>query len=176
MNDEQRDIGKEQPAAAPSVPGDLVKRVSEAISDPERARDLRVALWVEGGAPSERFELSFEATGSGEARARMKDEVKGRGETSRTVELTQSDFAELLRALDVRQLLRAADRSHPIPPDSVIGRLELTDGEQRISTVFMADPEQAKDAGYELPRAVAEAVDRIYELAARELDEKDVRP
>jgi hypothetical protein len=175
MNEQSNHTGKDQPAAAPSVPGELVKKVSEGISDPERARDLRVALWVEGGAPSERYEFHFEASGSGEARAGMKNEATGREAKPRTIELEPSDFSDLLRTLDVRRLIRAAGQQQRIPPDSVIGRLEISDGEQRVSTVFMADAEQAKDAGYELPREVAQAVDRIYDLAARQLDEKDVR-
>lgn len=176
MNDESNHIGKEQPAAAPSVPGELVKKVAQGISDPENAPDLRVALWVEGGVHSERYEFHFEASGSGEGFARLRNELTGRQAEPRTFELEPSDFSDLLRTLDVRRLIRAAEQQPRIPPDSVIGRLEISDSEQRVSTVFMADAEQAKDAGYELPREVAHAVDWIYDLAARKLDEKDVRP
>jgi hypothetical protein len=176
VNEEMAHTGKQEPAAAPGVPGTLVRKVSAGVSDPDSAGDLRVALWVEGGAPSERYEFSFEAAGSGEASARMRNEATGREAKARRIELERSDFSDLLRTLDVRNLIRLADRPQRIPPDSVIARLEVSDGEQRVSTVFMADPEQAKDAGYEVPRAVAETVDRIFDLAARELDEKDVRP
>jgi hypothetical protein len=175
MNDESNRIGKEQPAAAPSVPGELVKKVAEGVTDPEHARDLRVSLWVEGGAPSERYEFHFEAVGTGEAKAHMRNEITGREPAPRAIELAPSEFSDLLRTLDVRRMIRAAGQPPRIPPDSVIGKLEISDGEQRVSTVFMADAEQAKDAGYELPREVANAVDRIYDLAARQLDE-DVRP
>lgn len=175
MNDESNRSGKDQPAAAPSVPGELVKKVAEGVTDPERAPDLRIALWVEGGAPSERYEFHFEAAGSGDAKAGVRNEITGRESESRAIELAPSDFSDLLRTLDVRRMIRAAGRQPPIPPDSVIGKLEISDGEQRVSIVFMADPEQAKDVGYELPREVANAVDRIYDLAARQLGE-DVRP
>jgi len=175
MNDESDRIGKDRPAAAPSVPGELVKKVTEGVTDPERARDLRVALSVEGGAPSERYEFHFEAAGSGEAKARMRDEITGREPEPRTIELAPDEFSDLLRTLDVGRMVRGAGQQPRIPPDSVIGRLEISDGEQQISTVFMADAEQAKDAGYELPQEVAKVVDRIYDLAARQLDE-DVRP
>jgi hypothetical protein len=167
---------KNEPAAAPSVPRLLAGKVSAGVSDPASARDLRISLLVEGGAPSERYEFAYEAAGSGEATARMRNELTGREARSRTVELAPGDFAELLSTIDVSQLLRAADKAHPIPPDSVIGILELSDGAQRVSTVFMADAEQARDAGYEIPPAIAKAVERIYDLAAKQLDEKDVRP
>jgi len=176
VNGESSHTGKQEPTAAPSVPGTLVRKVSAGVSDPDSARDLRVALWVEGGAPSERYEFSFEAAGSGEASAGMRNEATGREARARTIELERGDFTDLLRTLDVRNLIRLAGRPQRIPPDSVIGRLEISDGEQRVSSVFMADPEQAKDAGYEVPQAVADAVDRIYDLAARQLDEKDLRP
>jgi hypothetical protein len=176
MNEQPDHDAKHEPAAAPSVPLLLASKVSAGVSDPESARDLRIALLVEGGAPSERYEFAYEVAGSGEATARMRNELTGRDTQSRTIELARDDFVELLRTIDVSQLLRAADKAHPIPPDSVIGRLEISDGEQRVATVFMADAEQAKDAGYEVPAAIAKAVERIYDLAAKQLDEKDVRP
>ena len=48
MSVESNRIGKDEPAAAPELPGELAKKVAAGIADPKQAPELRVALWVEG--------------------------------------------------------------------------------------------------------------------------------
>ena len=56
-----------------------------------------------------------------------------------------------------------------IPPCSVVGVLEVFDGRERVRVVFMADPEQAREAGYRMPPAVSRLTKRIYTIAAQQL-------
>jgi hypothetical protein len=47
--------------------------------------------------------------------------------------------------------------------------LEVFDGRERVEVVFMADPEQARQAGHRTPPIVTRAVERMYTLAARQM-------
>lgn len=167
---------KATPAGAPDVPDELAAKIARALEDPKRGRDIHVRLDVEGGQHDERYEFHFDATAAGEATAGLRSELADKTLRAQTAKLPPRSRTQLLRALDVAELARAARVRPRIPPDSLIGRLEVTDGEQRVTAVFMADPEQARTAGFELPPELAKAVDTIYTLAARQLGEQDVRP
>jgi hypothetical protein len=167
---------KAEPAAAPVVPEALAAKVALALEAPEQGRDLRVRLDVEGGLHEERYELRFDASGAGDSSAALRSVLAGKEVAPATGKLPARSRTQLLRALDVPQLARAAAAPPWIPPDSLIGTLEITDGEQRVNVVFMADTEQARTAGFELPPPLQKAVDTIYSLAARQLGERDVRP
>lgn len=84
--------------------------------------------------------------------------------------MSAADFERLLRSVDVRRLKEARRTRMPrIPPCSVLGRLEVFDGRERVEVVFMADPEQARQAGYRMPPVIARVTERIYAIAAQQL-------
>src|SRR5215207_3751976 len=167
---------KAVPSGAPDDPDALANKLARAVEAPERGHEIRVSLDVEGGSHDERYELHFDASGAGDATAAMRSALDGKAVPPQTKRLPGRSRTQLLRALDVAKLARAATGRPRIPPDSLVGRLEVTDGEQRVTVVFMAEPQQARTAGFELPPELQKAVDTIYTLAARHLGERDIRP
>lgn len=167
---------KDSPAGAPFAATELAAKLRRAVDDDEARRKIRVRLEVEGGQREERYHFLFTSTGVREAEAGVDDRLRDRTITPKSTELAAHDMTSLLRAIDVNGLV-AASRIRPvIPPDSLVGRLVVGDGEQEVTVVFMADREQARSAGYEPPAAVSRVVDQIYELGAKAVGAKDVRP
>jgi hypothetical protein len=173
MSDEN---AKAFPQGPPPDPGQLAERFERALKEPEVRREFHVSLNVEGGHAGERYEFRFRASGTGDAEVSLVDNLRGRRDEAKIVQLTQRDISGLLRALDVRTLLQASRMQPRIPPGSVVGRLEVSDGRQEISVLFMADPGQAESAGYRMPPGLAETLERLYDLGAKHLGAKDVRP
>jgi hypothetical protein len=167
---------KHSPGAPPSAPGELADKVTKAIkSDKERA-ELHVRLNVEGGQHEERYEFRFDASGGGEVECGLTCALSKRDLAPATSKITATDFAKLLKSVDIAKLAEAAKAVPRIPPDSLVGRLQVTDGRQQVTVIFMADPEQAKAAGYEPPPEVTQIVEGIYKQAAKQLGVRNARP
>jgi hypothetical protein len=167
---------KESPDGVPPEHGQLADRLERAIEEPEIRQDFHLRLDVEGGHAGERYEFRFRASGTGDAEVSLVDNLRGRRDEAKAAKLTQRDISGLLGSLDVSTLLGASRLRPRIPPGSVVGRLDVSDGRQNISILFMADPGQAESAGYRMPPGLAETLERLYELGAKHLGTKDVRP
>jgi hypothetical protein len=173
MNSED---AKAAPEGPPPDSDQLAERLDRAVKEPEIRREFQVRLDVEGGHAGERYEFRFRASGTGDAEVTLVDNLRARREEAKVAQLTQQDLSGLLRALDVTALLEASRMKPRIPPGSVVGRLQVSDGRQEISVLFMADAGQAESAGYRMPPGLAEAVERLYDLGATRLGAKDIRP
>lgn len=167
---------KRSPTAVPPAPLELAGKIQQAIEDAKARVDIHVRLNVEGGQHEERYEFRFDASGAGEIECGLKCKLSGRAYESKITKLTSRDFASLLQTIDTEKLAEASKVTPRIPPDSLVGRLQVTDGNQEVSIIFMADPEQAKTAGYEPPPQVAKVIDKIYKLGAKKLGTDNVRP
>jgi hypothetical protein len=167
---------KSYPAGAPVSPAQLAQTLKQAVDDPETRAPISVRLDVEGGQREDRYEFHFAAAGSGEAEVALLCNLRGRVFEPRRAELEEEELAGLLKAIDARSLAEASKARARIPPDSLVGRLRVSDGRQEMIVFFMADPEQARTAGYEPPAAIARVVDQIYALGAKALETEDVRP
>jgi hypothetical protein len=160
---------------SPSGPPDLQQPASTGDAGAPRVR-----LTIEGGVRGEEYRFHFEAAAGGGVAYGLRSELTGRQIGDSIGRIAPAAVDRLLRTADLgrlRQLERR--RSPPIPPCSLVGRLEVVDGATRVQVLFMADPEQAKQAGHRTPPAVARTVERIYSLAAAEMrlpSADDVRP
>lgn len=156
-----------KPSPAGSPPAPPIAQVADAGVP-------RVSVRIEGGPRGEEYRLHFDATAGGTVLLRFKSDLAGYNVEESRGEIAPAEFDRLLRSADVTRL-RAARRSRmpPIPPCSVIGRLEVFDGRERTEVLFMADPEQAREAGYRIPPAVARLTERIYTIAAQQLGLKN---
>jgi hypothetical protein len=125
---------------------------------------------IDGGPRGEEYRFHFEVAAGGAMLLHYKSDLAGRQVDESRKTLATAEFNRLMRGADVRRL-RAASRARParIPPCSVIGVLEVFDGRERVQVVFMADREQAREAGYRMPPAVSRLTERIYTIAAQQL-------
>jgi hypothetical protein len=175
MNGHPEESAKDTPAGSPFAPAELAAKIREAVEAPEARGDIRVRLDVEGGQHEERYHFHFATAGS-EVEAGLRDSLRGVSVEPTRTTCAPRDLTSLLSAIDVDGLV-AASRAQPrFPPDSLVGRLEVGDGESAVTVVFMADEEQARSAGYEPPAAVSRLVERIYELGATAVGSKELRP
>lgn len=172
MNDE----AKWAPAGDPSGGEDTARELERALANPEQAQNVRLRLEVDGGAHGERYNLWFDSAGDGTTRLSLMDEMTDRRFDADTVKLPSDSIRKLFNQVDVGAMVAYAQTHAPIPPCSLVGRLEIVNGDRILSTVFMADEEQAKTAGFRLPPRIQQVVDSIYDLAARQMGTENIRP
>jgi hypothetical protein len=152
------------------------ERLSQLLKDPTRRGSVIVRLVVHGGVADERYELDLRATGDGELQFSLDDALRRRRLERVQIRIDDTRFSEIVRSLEPMALARTVQRAGGFPPCSLIGRLEVTIGDRTITSYFMADPEQARTAGYEPPPSVSRAVEMLYEEAEQRLGIGQVRP
>jgi hypothetical protein len=164
------------PHGTPQVPGRLAAGLKEAVAEPDRRAGAYVRLVVSGGVHGERYDFEYHVDAQGAAASALHDELHGRHVQARRPEPDRQRFRALAEGIDVAGLLDAEPPPHRIPPDSVVGRLEISDGEQTARFRFLADPEQAERARAVAPEPLRHAVDLVYESAAKMMGEERLRP
>jgi hypothetical protein len=138
-----------------------------------------VRLVASGGVRSERYEFEYRIDASGNISTWLHDELRERhveGQRKQEVRADPDAFRALVESIDVDALLREESPAAGFPPDSVVGRLEISDGEQSASFAFLADYQQASRAGRQANESLRRVVDAIYRSAAAHLDTEDLAP
>jgi len=173
------DPSSARPAGTPRVPARIADGMRAAIADPRSRPNAYIRLTASGGVRGEAYEFEFTIHASGVRTGRIKDQLKNR-EHSRAAgadtRLEPQAFTRLAQQIDVASLLQSGRVSGGFPPDSVVGRLEISDGEQTVSFLFLADESQAERSRVKPSEPLRRAVDLVYRAAAEYLGEKDVRP
>lgn len=172
MNDNE----KATPGGIPQDPTPLAVKVGAAHVAPKDLSGLRVTLDIEGGSADDRYEFHFEGTGTGDTQVGIKNRLRQLEILPRVGEVSVDDMTDVFTSLDVGQMTALGRSLPPIPPDSTVGILTVSDGRQEATIVFMADEGQAETAGYELPDDLGRAVDKIFEIGAKHLELESVRP
>jgi hypothetical protein len=173
------DEPKARPAGAPQVPGRIVEGLREAIADPRSRPRAYIRLTASGGVHGETYEFEYLIDASGHTVSQMRDELTGRNcSGAQDADRGQGPdrFQSLAKAIDIESLIRMEQPSGGFPPDSVVGRLEVSDGEQSVSFTFLADVAQAARAQVQPPEPLRRAVDAIYGNAAAYLHDDDLKP
>lgn len=168
---------KTTPLATPPLPERVAEGLRKAIDDPKRYPKAYIRLSAAGGVHGERYEFDYRIEASGRATSRLHDELKGRSIAERVATgkaASPARFAALAKAIDVAALLRSAPPSGGFPPDSVVGRLEISDGEQTAAFLFPAGDDAA--AGVRAADPLRRAADAVFKAAAGDLGTDDPKP
>lgn len=175
-------MGKEPksiPVQAPPTPGRIADGLRAAVADPKSRRGAYIRLQITGGVRGESYDFDYRIDAGGRESGHLRDELNGRRTERPATDTKDADparFAALVRALDIEELMRTDAPRGGFPPDSVVGRLEVSDGDQTASFLFLADEEQATRARKATPDSLGKAVDAVFDAAVRHLDTRDVRP
>jgi hypothetical protein len=173
------DEPKTTPGGVPFVADEMAEILRRSADQAELAAGVSIRLTVEGGHADERYEYRFLAMGSGELDCELHCRMTGRDGRVARAPMQRDDFIRLVRSVEIPALQSARRALRRIPPCSLIGRLEITDGVRQISLLFMADPGQAESAGYEVPAPLARVIEDIYAIGAKYMEAqgiKSVRP
>ena len=149
--------------------------LQEVLLDPRGLRDVQVRLTISGGLPEERYELRFD-TEDGKVNCALARAEDGEKRCAESRELSDGELRELFERMDLSQLLKSDLPPPRIPPDSLVGRLELSAGQKPVTLYFMADPSQAQHAGVEPPPPLAKAIEAIYGIGSRVLGVERLAP
>lgn len=166
---------KDQPNLRPT-PSDSLHQSLAAQAERGPIPETRVSLRIAGGLPSQSFHLEVEATGDESGHSRIHCKLSGRrAETERT-RLDAQEFQELLGEIVKSGVLKLREERPLFLPDTVVGILEISDGESTRRYYFAADPDQAETQGKVPPPELRKAVDVVYRLGSRLTGLESVKP
>ncbi len=168
---------KVQPAIAPTA--DLPRlraNLKEALTDEVVRKRLSVTLHIAGGLRQQAYQFDFAASGKGRVRCDLRCNLTKRTGRAGRRTISNSEFTELLKRIQKSKVLSLAAATPEFLPDTVVGRLEISDGEVTHRWYFAADEEQAKTQGKLPPKALRDAIDAIYGIGALLLKKSSVRP
>jgi len=168
-----QDEKKKTPSAAPGAPA-LGDKLALALKDQQARRPFQVTLKIRGGIRGQHYSLDFLATGEGTAHARFECGLRGRRGNSERASISDKDFLSLLRKVHKALLLPL--QQPQFLPDTLVGVLEVSDGEKVRQLYYAADPEQAKTQGKPPPAELLEAVNAIYSLGAKLTGSRSIKP
>lgn len=86
--------------------------------------------------------------------------------------LADDEVADLVGRMGLADLIKAHFPMPRIPPDSLVGHLQLSTGDESLTFYFMADSGQARDAGQPPPPQIATAVEAVYSVCGRLLGDR----
>ncbi len=168
---------KTQPTITPSA--DLPRlraNFKKALADETVRKRFSVSLHVAGGLKQQAYQFNLEASGKGHVRCDTRcDLTKRTGRTGKR-SFSDKDFTDLLKQIQISKVLSMTPETPQFLPDTVVGRLEISDGEVTHRFYFAADEEQAKTQGKVPPKALRDATDAIYKIGARLMRKSTVKP
>lgn len=167
---------KREPIEPPEPIGPLHESLEAALTDREARERLSIELRVSGGLPAQRYRYNFRASGGGELVAGIEDATRQRRSTPKAARLDDRDMQELLTAVRRSGVLNLRQDAPSFLPDTVVGKLTISDGETTQVYYFIADEAQAETQGQPPPPAVKEVVDIIYRLGGQMLDMPSLKP
>jgi hypothetical protein len=137
---------------------------------------LTFDLHVAGGLPAQAYRLEHRIGGDLRARTSLVDERAGRRHEARGTDVGRDDVAEVARRILASGLLDAPADPPTFLPDTVVGVIEISDGERTYRAYFAADADQASVQEVPPRPAVLEAANALYASAAGLIGEDTVGP
>lgn len=162
------ETNKGQPAGTP--PGGALsrERLDKMLADPKARSRLSLALSISGGLPGQFEPFSLRVDGAGSVSFAWAADAGTAEQSAQNAERVDQDVVrQLLGTVGPDDIAAAVERRVPIPPDSLVGVLEIEAGGPAEQVVFMADEEQAKTAGFELGEPLRRLVEQMIRIGEK---------
>lgn len=166
---------KRAPGGLPTESPLSAERVRQVLDDPKARQQVRFRLTVSGGMPSDSTPFSLDLDGRG-AIAVARAEAAGGKPREETGRIEEEAVVRLLREVDGAAFAAAAAPRVRIPPDSLVGRLEISLGGEVQQILFMADEEQARTAGFHVPPQIERLIDDLYRMGGTVAGTASLKP
>jgi len=168
--------GKHEPTEPPEPIGPLKASLDRALDDLAVRARILVDLRISGGLPAQAYNYGFHASGAGDIRASVDDALAAQKRAAADARLAPEEMQELLAVVRNSGVLDMRQDGPRFLPDTVVGRLEISDGETAQVIYFAADDAQAEAQGQPIPPALRAVLDSIYRLGGRVLDLPSIKP
>jgi hypothetical protein len=154
----------------------LRENIQKAIEDEDTRTPINISLEISGGLPSEAYHFSLRVNGAGQVVYSYEDQLSNIEERTGTANVEPDQVQALLVKILASGLLDTDGQVEPVLPETVVGRLVISDGVSKYETQFAADPEQAETQGKAMQPALHDVVEALYDLGAEVIGVQSVRP
>jgi hypothetical protein len=168
-----RETPKDSPE--PIEEPEALRSALERAADGKADRRFKISLRVAGGAPSQRYRFEFVARGTGTASSEVSCEATDQHEKS-DERLDPAELAELARKVLASGILDTPAEPPRFLPDTLVGILDITNGETSFRRYFAADADQAQVQAAAPAAGVDEAADAIFSLGAKRVGRRSIKP
>jgi hypothetical protein len=167
--------GKKAPTGIPQSIKLQQNNFNLSFKDQKNFKNLGLSMKIDGGVHGEKFKFDFDANAKGEVVCGMNCQLSDRQHKVKKYKVNTEVFQELFNLVNIGEYLKLQNQIR-IPPCSLIGRIELRNGKEKMEFIFMADKGQAEEVGYRIPDAMSVLIEKIYTITERQLKSKDIRP
>ncbi len=126
--------------------------------------------------PSQSYYFDFRVSGRGPVTCEMRCALTGREANARVENVEAAEFSALLKKLLNSRVLELVPEPPRFLPDTVVGCLEISDGETTFRAYFAADPGQVNPQTKAPPPELLRAVDAVYAAASRLTGKRALKP
>ena len=137
---------------------------------------LTIDLSVSGGMPSQAYRLEHRIGGDLRARASLVDERAGRRREAQRSDIERDEVAVVARRIVESGVLDVPVAPPRFLPDTVVGLIEISDGEHTFRAWFAADPDQASVQESPPQPEVVAAAAALYASAGELMGEDSLGP
>lgn len=139
-------------------------------------KKIGIRLRISGGLPSQAYYFNLSISDSERLECELNHARLGRKGKSKSTVLNTKDITSILKTILETKVLDLPEEPSQFLPDTLVGRLEITDGESVFRRCYIADKEQAKTQ-HRIPfTALKKTTDHIFQLGSKVLGVKKIKP
>lgn len=154
----------------------LSENVKRAIDNEALRSRITVSLRISGAPPSEGYYFFLEISGQGAVEYEFQSHQPEAISRSGSATISNEAVVKLLKRIHTSGVLELPQETPRFIPDTLVGMLEISDGDRAFRMRFAADPEQAETQGQVPPPALMETTEALYALGTRVMDVDSVKP
>jgi hypothetical protein len=138
--------------------------------------DLTISFAVSGGVHEQRYDFAFASRSNAIEECMIDCELSDRHARTASLQAAPQLITDLSKQLVRSGVLDVEPEQRLFLPDTLIGQIEIQQGDRAYRVLFAADPDQAAVQDATPSKAVLAAADALYTAAGAVLDVDNVRP
>lgn len=167
---------KVKPRITPGTVKSLKTSLERAIIDEKIRKKIKIILQISGGLASQAYYFKFSTSGFEKVECEINDAISGLRSSSKPSTMKSSDIESMLKTILESGLLELPKEPPRFLPDTLVGRLEISDGENVFQYFYIADKEQAKTQQRVPPEALEKNTEHIFGFASKLTGKRIVKP
>jgi len=167
---------KVKPRITPGTIKSLKTSLQRAITDEKIRKKIKISLQISGGFASQAYYFIFSTSGFEKVECEINDSISGLRSSSKPSTMKSNDIESMLKTILESGVLELPKEPPRFLPDTLVGRLEISDGESVFRYFYIADKEQAKTQHRVPPEALAKTAEHILRLGSKFTGKKIIKP
>jgi hypothetical protein len=168
--------GREKKRPDPLIKSEVLTAALSRAAKGNIDDDLSISFRVAGGVHEQHYRLVLRTRGGRIDNCAFDCALSDRHSEKNKCAIDQKTISSLYSSLLRSEILYMKPEPPRFLPDTLVGIIEITSGENTHRVYFAADPDQAEVQGLSTPPAVLAAAEALYKTTGKILEIKNARP